>query len=332
MMRRGLLGFYCGLLISSVSAQNLVPNPDFELYSQCPDFLAQMSRALDWQNFRGSPDYFNACDIVEFVGVPRNVWGFQQAASGIAYAGLMTLEDGDFENIREYLGVHLSSPLVPGIPVYLSFKTVPAVNVLGNGPGNQLRPQLTCEGIGMRFSMTSFYENNNDPLPNSAAIHLSAPLTDTLNWITVSGMYVPDSAYQWLVLGNFFSDALISHIVLEPTGTWPGAYAYVDEVCVSYDPSYCPVFSGVSESASVLMNVWPNPCTTSASVSFSRANHTPIGLQLVDETSRVCWTGILPPGSSRLEVDMTALSSGAYILQSTDPDQLIKPTRLILLR
>jgi len=311
----------------ALMGQNLVPNADFEDYNLCPDFLAQMSRALDWQSFRGSPDYFNACDTVQFVGVPRNVWGFQQSAHGDAYAGIMTLEDGFFDDIREYLAVQLSMPLVVGTPVYLSFKAAPAVNVLGNGPGNQLRPQLTSEGIGMRFSMTPFNENNSFPLPNSAALYLSTPLTDTLNWVTVSGTYTPDSAYQWLVIGNFFSDSLINQLVLEPSGTWPGAYVYIDEVCVSYDPSHCELSSGLGEFDSRQFNVWPNPFSSVLSISCSECAGRPIDLELLDATGRQCYSVILP-STNKIDLDVSQLPPGLFVLRGRCGDEPLVPVRV----
>ncbi len=311
----------------TLMGQNLVPNPDFEGYSLCPDFLAQMSRALDWQSFRGSPDYFNACDTLQFVGVPRNVCGFQQSAHGDAYAGIMTLEDGFFDDIREYLAVQLSTPLAVGTPVYLSFKAAPAVNVLGNGPGNQLRPQLTSEGIGMRFSMIPFYENNSFPLPNSAALYLSTPLTDTLNWVTVSGTYTPDSSYQWLVLGNFFSDSLINQLVLEPSGTWPGAYVYIDEVCVSYDPSDCALVSGFREFDSPLFNAWPNPVSTVLSISSSQHARQPIDLELLDATGRLCYNVMLP-SANKIDLDVSQLPAGLFVLRGRCGDEQLAPMKV----
>lgn len=50
----------------SVGAQNLVPNGDFEDYTQCPDYVSQIDRAVGWfRPTEGTSDYLHAC-----LGVP----------------------------------------------------------------------------------------------------------------------------------------------------------------------------------------------------------------------------------------------------------------------
>jgi hypothetical protein len=58
---------------SRINAQNLVPNPSFEEYSICPDGTSQIDRATHWMPFRHTPDYHNACDESEIVGVPNSI-------------------------------------------------------------------------------------------------------------------------------------------------------------------------------------------------------------------------------------------------------------------
>ena len=66
------------MLISKlISAQNLVPNPSFEHYDSCPDFYSELSYATGWLAFSPSPDYFNSCDLSQFVGCNKNFAGMQ---------------------------------------------------------------------------------------------------------------------------------------------------------------------------------------------------------------------------------------------------------------
>ena len=57
----------CSLLMSLVlRTQNLVPNGDLETYTQCPDYVSQIDRAVGWSRpTNGTSDYLNAC-----LGVP----------------------------------------------------------------------------------------------------------------------------------------------------------------------------------------------------------------------------------------------------------------------
>ena len=54
---------------SSLNAQqNLVPNGDFEYYSNCPTNLSQTANCTGWAFFtNGTSDYFNSCFISNFI-------------------------------------------------------------------------------------------------------------------------------------------------------------------------------------------------------------------------------------------------------------------------
>ena len=59
------------IFICSVNAQiietsrNLVPNPSFEEYIECPVFIDQIKLCRHWNNviYSSSPEYFNSCFI-----------------------------------------------------------------------------------------------------------------------------------------------------------------------------------------------------------------------------------------------------------------------------
>ncbi len=219
------------IALPAVHGQNLVYNGSFEEYTECPDQLSQMHRATGWIRYRGTPDYFNRCSPVDsgtpidqMLGIPLNSFGWQEAATGDAYAGAYTWT-GFPEDYREHFGSMLSAPLQVGIPVYLSFKVSPAEM-------NQMDViRWTVEGMGMRFVMEPYLHDTVwPPMPNAAALYMAAPPMDTTAWYQVSGVYVPDSAYQYVVLGNFFSDSSITPTVLNPNGTSDVAYVYIDDV------------------------------------------------------------------------------------------------------
>jgi len=72
-------------------AQNLVPNPSFEEYVNCPNDYGESFELRNWFIAISNPDYFHACDgYNDTCGVPINVWGFQQPASGDGYIGMIT--------------------------------------------------------------------------------------------------------------------------------------------------------------------------------------------------------------------------------------------------
>lgn len=85
--------FFFSCLAISLCGQNLVPNPSFEEYTECPLSVAGLGPVAEsWYSWNETPDYFNACsnDIGGNAGTPNNTWGFQWPITGVAYASLAT--------------------------------------------------------------------------------------------------------------------------------------------------------------------------------------------------------------------------------------------------
>jgi len=216
---------------------NLVPNPSFEDYIQCPVMESQFGVVSIWTRFRNSAEYFNACDVSGNVGVPSNMAGYQQAASGQAYAGINTFSNsGVNPSFRDYIGVQLISPLVIGTKYYVSFKVSPTL--IGFPPF--VSDKYVSNKLGVLFTNTA---SSNYPIPNFAHVYSDSIISDTTAWATINGSFIADTTYQYIVIGNFFHDSLTAYININPSGMWHLAYYYVDDVCVSTDSLVCASFS-----------------------------------------------------------------------------------------
>lgn len=316
---------------TAMQAQNLVPNPSFEEYSECPDQLGQVDRAIGWSRYRGTPDYFNRCDtfdvgqvVSEHLGIPANGFGWQEPATGNAYAGAATWTSFP-ENWHEQLGAMLTEPLQPGVPVFLSFKASPTdVNLTEFF-------RYSVEGLGMRFVMEPYLHDTIwPPLPDAAALYMQDPPMDTTAWYQVSGVYVPDSAYWYVVLGNFFNDASITPVVLNPNGTSEAAYVYIDDVCVSYTAADCNVDVGVVElRRRTGMHAFPSPFTDRCTVVFDMDHPEPMDLELRDRMGRIVWRGSSSPGQHSVEIHAPGLPGGVYYLMAVYSMGSLPPIALI---
>ena len=310
------------LITATTSAQNLVPNPSFEEHTMCPDWLRQVDHTVGWEAFRLSPDYFNGCDLSDTMSVPVNLFGYQPSSDGQAYAGISNYSSTT-PSTREFLGAQLTQGLTPGMPLYVSFKVAPAAF---SETSYQFR--WTTDRIGLRFCMNAFYQSSG-PLPNSAAIALSNVLTDTLSWTIVSGIYFPDSAYQFVVLGNFYDDTLTTVGIIDSNGTYPYAYAYVDEVCVSYDPDECDLGSstpGIDNSATIA--AWPNPFADRLYIQLPR----PIDverIELLNATGQSCFFGGVAQQGQTLVLTDLLLPDGPYLLRVMTQTGALCPVLLV---
>ncbi|MCB0771743.1 MAG: T9SS type A sorting domain-containing protein [Flavobacteriales bacterium] len=241
----------CFLALPRCEAQNLVPNPSFELTDTCPNTCCFNvgDRPLYWNRWDQSPDYFNACagslgGIDTLMDVPWNGWSWQYAYHGDAYVGMSCFEPGDF---RELVGAPLIEPLVLGQTYYVSYR----VNLATEGSHWEAR--WACNNQGVLFTMDEHIwsgQTGSGPefTPRNYA-HVNNPtiITDTANWTLVSGSFVADSAYRYIVLGNFFDDALTDTIHFTPGQPSLAAYYLYDAICVSPTPGECPTATGIQE-------------------------------------------------------------------------------------
>jgi hypothetical protein len=60
-------------------------------------------------------------------------------------------------------------------------------------------------------------------------------IIDTVNWVTIFGSFIADSAYSHILIGNFFTDNNTDTLIMDNLSTCDGSYYFVDKVCVSTD-------------------------------------------------------------------------------------------------
>ena len=223
---------------------NLVPNPSFELQDTCPYTVGfqEGDRPLHWFSWYNSPEYFNACagtlqSIDTLVDVPQNAWTYQYAWEGNAYVGMYAY-DGVSDEYREYVGAELLEPLVVGCDYRIRFRANPAFD------GNYALPDGggACNNIGLLFTTGSNAWNGvTGPafgFRNDAHVFTSSVIDDTLAWTLVEGIFTADSSYGYVVLGNFFTDALT--IGYPNAGSWTDiSYYLIDSVSVTPVDATC---------------------------------------------------------------------------------------------
>ena len=96
-------------VVSALSAQNLVPNPGFEVQDTCPA-VSQIELAVPWNSATlGTPDLFNST-----CGIQNPL-----AHTGIGSAGVYCYST--FADNREYPQVALNQSLVAGQMYHVSF-------------------------------------------------------------------------------------------------------------------------------------------------------------------------------------------------------------------
>lgn len=299
------------LLVFSGSAQNLVPNPSFEDTIACPNGNSQIDKAVGWSSFGGSPDYYNSCSPWLCCSVPVNNYGYQYAATGNAYCGMVAyVEVGPPFGGREVIGKELSAPLVIGQKYYVSIKVSSTVNVYE-----------TCYAsskMGVLFS-TVAYDDTTPPLINNFAhIYTDFIITDTVNWTNISSSFIADSAYKYIIIGNFFDDINTDTISIGygycDSLNYYASYYYIDDICVSVDSVTCNSGTSIYEyNVQNIINIFPNPSKGKINLQINSSYHKNVTASIYNLLGEL--TGEYNIQLSDKIINLKNLPDGLYIVK-----------------
>jgi hypothetical protein len=299
---------------SATHAQNLVPNPGFEEFGICEADEFGVNGPLQWFRTNGTPDYLQSClPYGHFQGLPMNFHTYQEPFEGASCAGMYTYHQNGLTEYREWIMAPLLETLVVGQTYYCSFRANAAFG------GNAEYPQiwLANDKLGMRFSTAAIPPwNVGDPYPvppNHAHIQYPQILADTVGWTLVSGSFVADSAYQYVMIGQFFSNTLTDTLHFAPPGSvfwwYPRGYTLVDAVCVSPSPEGCDLGQAVGAVASQVPVLFPNPARDELVV----AGRPGAEMQVLDAMGRLLWKERI--ADDRLVLKVGTWARGAYVLR-----------------
>lgn len=208
--------------------QNLVPNPSFEKSTYCvwETWGDTTSLGADhWKSYRGSTDYLSKCNSWRWT----NVFGYQQAYSGDAFAGFYAyIEPNDG---REILGTKLLAPMIKGRNYEVSIKVSLASGYVDSG----------CNNVGVLFLTKGYYSTTymSIPcakclgyLPNYAHVYSESVIKD-YGWTEIKGNFTADSSYTHIAIGNFFDNKRTTLEIASPYNEGKRyAYYYIDDVSV----------------------------------------------------------------------------------------------------
>jgi len=226
--------FISAILLSQIilAQNNLVKNYSFEDYIVCPSANNQ-GTPPPWYSAGkvNKVGYVNACNPDPVFTVPTNSSGYQYAKTGSGYIGIYFI-NGLNQNNRNYVQAKLTDSLNKEY-YYVEF-----YSNLGN------TQKYACNNIGLLLTNNPIYVDTiAHPLgvlpANPQILNYGNPIiTDTLNWVKVSGIYKAIGGEQFITIGNFKTDAQTSYKQVQPTG-YNGAGYLIDDVSVIPLDSFC---------------------------------------------------------------------------------------------
>lgn len=212
-----------------VVSQNMIPNPGFETYNECPRHLGNLHQDVaDWTTpTSGTTDYFHMCSF--HMGTPENFNGVQRTVEGDGYAGFYAYAPDDY---REYLQVPLKATLKSGAVYRLSFYVSLAE-----------RSDFAIRDFGILFSSEPLEIDTKKNIskakrfayPENAYNYLETPasdfLSDTSDWSRVEARFEAEGTERYLILGNFRTNRQ-TRTTETGRSSNKGAYYYIDKVAL----------------------------------------------------------------------------------------------------
>ena len=253
---------FCWLLAlctqAGLSAQNIIPNPSFENLGTAPcswiTSTGGFAAAVDnWtMPSNGSTDifstYVSSTCYAHVMSSNGSSPGQQMPRSGNVMSALLTYGAGCGwqPNYREYLQVQLTTPMVIGqvydVEFYIS---------LGDAAS------LATNNFGAHFRTNSFFQSTCFVISPNPQFNHTTVVNNSTGWTQISGTVTATAAWNYVILGNFFSNAATA------TQAGPGSNGntryFIDDVSVELAvplPAAELVFDGQREQSGTVMLSW----------------------------------------------------------------------------
>lgn len=241
-------------IVSLKAQQNLVPNPSFEEYWECPTAPdngdGQLEKCKYWYkpNYATS-DYMNNCaSINSGVSTPSNFIGNQTAFEGNAYISLYFYSQS-FSIHSEYIQCKLTEPLTPCVEYYFSMRVSLADY-----------SSYATSTIGMRVDKTpikkeygSFDQYDGFELPCN--ICTKEFIVDTTNWIKISGSFIAEGGEEYLTIGRFIDTTQYSNSNYPIIPFKCDSCFWLDDICYYYVDSVQLIETSFSDIVQKVPNV-----------------------------------------------------------------------------
>lgn len=215
-------------------SQNLVPNPGFDVLTDCPYEDSQIEFAYPWVSAtNGTPDVFNECSPNPSLMVPYAggyIDSYQLQKSGTGYAGIYVYTDANTYG-TEYLETPLKEKLLRGKQYYSEFYVSPDITPISFWG--------FTDAVGLALSDTLYYKefSNNTPLPFNPIIeNRDSVITDTAGWTRVSGCYTAKGGEAYAIIGNFRSKNETTVKFVNPTFPFQNYFFIEDVLIQAFDP------------------------------------------------------------------------------------------------
>ncbi|MCB0437296.1 MAG: OmpA family protein [Mangrovimonas sp.] len=228
-------------------SQNLVLNPSFEEFKECPWKLGMLNNNVYFWSCpnHGSTDYFRACG--KSAETYQNYNGRQHPFSGAGYSGLYCYAEKEY---REYVQGQLKDTLVKDktyeVSFYISLAEASTLSL------KNITVIFTAERIGKPSSNTSMFSNPNaeeNKFSNLSEKYINLNelrvkdygiqtveshtyFEEMESWQKISFTYQAKGFETFFTIGNFNANSETEYHQLKQDFDHAFSYYYIDEISV----------------------------------------------------------------------------------------------------
>jgi hypothetical protein len=300
-------------------SQNLINNGSFESYTNPLNCYGGFDNynatpiyhVLDnWYGYY-TPDYFHdTCTngpLPNQYGfdIPANLFGYSNTKNGNAYIGLTFYQKSD--ESKEYVYQQLSTPLQAGKMYCLSFYV-----------SRSYRSTYAIKNIEVLFSNTLINLSNGYIQANPQIIKQTNFVVDTTIWSEIQGCFTANGGEQYLMIGNFNSNANTDTLFIGTTNPIPFygdfSYYYIDDIKL-IDQSNVGIRSIESNNN---FEIYPNPNTGLLKFNDLRYCKGDYNVKILDLFGKEIINEVL-----KEELDISSFDKGVYTLLLYKNKQLV---------
>jgi Secretion system C-terminal sorting domain len=209
--------FTCAALSAQV---NLVKNPSFEQYLQCPNAFDQIRFAYYWSPIDTvstdpvcSPEYCNKCSTLG-LAIPSNGYFYQYPRTGEGMVQMLMFNDINNNSYkRDYLQSRLYQGLIAGKSYCVTFYVV-----------YEEISDYAIANIGAYFDNGGIDNTDSAGCALPQTTHIpqvenTTIISDTLNWTKIEGTFISTGTERFITIGNFKDKTHTYYTAYSP---WPG--------------------------------------------------------------------------------------------------------------
>jgi hypothetical protein len=174
-----------------------------------------------------------------------------------------------------------------------------------------------------------YFPDGDGPFFNYSHIYTNTIISDTSNWTKISGSFVADSSYEYLVVGNFFENQYTDTLEFPSVFGPFDSFYYLDDICVTTDSLYAQNWTtlSINENQKNNISVYPNPTSDFFVI---EADYSIDQIEICNNIGEIVMDKKYSLNEMKKVIDVSNLNRGVYILKIKTKTGINQTQKLVI--